>query len=82
MRKTIIALITLSAAFPAFAADISKDMVLGKTADEVKVKLVEMGYQVRKTDTEDGKIEIYAVKDGKTAEVYVDPSTGMVTEIK
>jgi hypothetical protein len=82
MRKTIIALIALSAAFPAFAADLAKDMMLGKTADEVKVKLVEMGYEVRKTGTEDGKIEVYAVKDGKTAEVYIDPATGMVTDIK
>ncbi len=82
MRKIILFTVFSLFAVPAFAQDLAKDMMLGKAPDEVKAKLVEMGYEVRKTDAEDGKIEVYAIKDSKIAEIYVDPATGLVSEIK
>jgi hypothetical protein len=49
--------------------------------DEVKAGLVGMGYEVRKVQMEDGKIEAYAVMGKTLNEVYVDPATGLVTKI-
>ncbi|WP_339769365.1 PepSY domain-containing protein [uncultured Pseudosulfitobacter sp.] len=78
----IIALITLMAfAAPAFAADLTADTMLGKTMDEVKATLTDMGYEVRKAEMEDGNIEVYFVKDGKMGEVYVNPETGAITKL-
>lgn len=80
MRK--IALITFMAfAAPAFAADLTADTMLGKTMDEVKTTLTDMGYEVRKAEMEDGNIEVYFVKDGKMGEVYVAPETGAITKL-
>jgi hypothetical protein len=80
MRK--LALITLLAlATPAFAEDLSTDTVLGTTLEQVQAKLTEMGYEVRKAEMEDGKIEAYFVKDGKMGEVYVNTETGQITKL-
>ena len=80
MRK--LAIITLLAlTTPAFAEDIGMDTVLGTTLQEVQAKLTEMGYEVRKGEAEDGKIEVYFVKDGKMGEVYVSPETGKITKL-
>ncbi len=80
MRKFLIAAAML-AALPAFAADLAVDAQLGTTMDEVKASLVDMGYEVRKLEMEDGKIEAYAVMDGKMNEIYVDAETGQVTKL-
>ncbi|ASM73763.1 MULTISPECIES: PepSY domain-containing protein [Roseobacteraceae] len=81
MRK--FALITLLAfAAPAFAADLTADTILGNSMDEVKTTLTDMGYEVRKTEMEDGNIEVYFVKDGKMGEVYVNPVTGGITKLE
>ncbi len=81
MRKLIF-LVVLAFASPAFAADLSKDSVLGNTMTEVQKKLTDMGYQVRKVEMEDGKIEAYFVKGDKMGEVYVSTETGKVTKLK
>lgn len=81
MRK--FAFITLIAlASPALAADVSMDSNLGTTMDEVKASLTAMGYEVRKAEMEDGKIEVYFVRDGKMGEVYVSTQTGAVTKLE
>ncbi|APE44678.1 hypothetical protein BOO69_15630 [Sulfitobacter alexandrii] len=81
MRK--FALITLIAlASPALAEDVSMDSKLGNTMEEVQASLAAMGYEVRKAEMEDGKIEVYFVRDGKMGEVYVSPETGAVTKLE
>lgn len=80
MRKFLIAAAMLIAV-PAFAAEVVKDAKLGTTMDEVKTSLIDMGYEVRKVQMEDGEIEAYAVMDKKLSEVFVDPATGLVTRI-
>lgn len=81
MRK--FALITLMAlATPAFAEEITADTILGTTMAEVQAKLTEMGYDVRKAEMEDGKIEVYFVKDGKMGEAYVSTTTGAITKLE
>jgi hypothetical protein len=81
MRK--LALITLLAfGTPALAEDVTMDSVLGTTMEEVQASLTAMGYEVRKAEMEDGKIEVYFVRDGKMGEVYVSPQTGAVTKLE
>jgi len=81
MRK-LITLAILVFATPAFAAELTKDTVLGTTMPEVQKNLTDMGYQVRKSEMEDGKIEVYFIKDNRMGEVYVSTATGMVTKLK
>ncbi len=78
-----LALIALVAfASPAFAEDVTMDSKLGTTIQEVQASLTAMGYEVRKAEMEDGKIEVYFVRDGKMGEVYVSPQTGAVTKLE
>lgn len=81
MRK--IALIAMMAfATPVLAEVVTMDSNLGTTIEEVQASLTAMGYEVRKADMEDGKIEVYFVRDGKMGEVYVNPQTGAVMKLK
>lgn len=80
MRK--LALIAMMAfATPALAEDVTMDSILGTTMEEVQASLTDMGYEVRKAEMEDGKIEVYFVRDGQMGEVYVSPETGTVTKL-
>lgn len=49
----------------------SEGTVDAATAEKVTADLTAQGYDVRKLAVEDGAIEVYAVKDGKTCEVYL-----------
>ena len=81
MRK--LALIALMAfASPALAEDVTMDSILGTTMEEVQASLNAMGYEVRKAEMEDGKIEVYFVRDGQMGEVYVNPTTGAVIKLE
>jgi len=84
MRKLIIAsafAAVTAAAVPVHATELTMDTVLGTTLDEVKTKLVEMGYEIRKSEMEDGKIEVYFVKGNTMGEVYVSPETGKIVKV-
>lgn len=81
MRKlAFIALLAIAS--PALAEDVALGTVLGTTTDEIRTALTDMGYEVRKIETEDGKIEVYFVRDGQMGEVYVSPQTGAVTKLE
>lgn len=81
MRK--FALITLLAlATPALALDLDTDTVLGTTIEQAQAALTEMGYEVRKAEMEDGKIEVYFIKDGKMGEAYLSAETGKITKLE
>lgn len=81
MRK--LALIALIAfASPALAGDVTMGSNLGTTMEEVQTSLTAMGYEVRKAEMEDGKIEVYFVRDGKMGEVYVSTESGKVTKLE
>ncbi|PXW67947.1 YpeB-like protein with putative protease inhibitory function [Loktanella sp. PT4BL] len=80
MKKlALVAMIAL--ATPALAEDVTMDSILGTTLQEVQTSLTEMGYEVRKGEMEDGKIEVYFVRDGQMGEVYVNPLTGAVMKL-
>ena len=70
------------AASPVLALDLTTDTQLGTSSDEIRTSLKDLGYDVRKIEDEDGKIEAYVVKHGKMAEVYVDPKTGKISKIE
>ena len=80
--KTFALIAAMALAAPVLAMDLSGDTVLGTTEAEITAKLTDMGYEVRKIEAEDGKIEAYVVKDGKMAEVYVDPVSGKVAKLE
>lgn len=78
-----LALFTLFAmTAPALTGDLTMDTTLGTTLADVQAKLVEMGYEVRKAEMEDGEIEVYFIKDGKMGEAYVSPETGKITKLE
>ena len=81
MRKLII-LGAFLAASPALALDFSTDTVLGTSMQEVKGTLANMGYEVRKSEMEDGMIEAYFIKGSEKGDVYVNTQTGKVERIK
>lgn len=83
MRKFLIATIAATAfAAPALAAGLTMESSLGVTMDEVKASLIEMGYEVRKAEMEDGEIEVYFVDANTMGEVYVSTETGKPTKIE
>ena len=70
MRKlALIALIAVAS--PALAEDVTMGSNLGTTMEEVQASLTGMGYEVRKAEMEDGKIEVYFVRDGKMVRLGV-----------
>jgi len=83
MRKLFLAAAVATAfAVPAQAADLSMDSVLGTTMTQVRESLTRMGYEVRKSEIEHGRIEVYFVKDRTMGEVYVSTRTGKPTRLK
>ena len=48
------------------------------TEARVKTELTAQGYEVRSVGIEDGMIEVYAVKDGKMLELYLDADLKIV----
>ena len=80
--RTLIILAVLLFSTPAYATELSKDIVLGTTISEVQTTLTNMGYEIRKSELEDGKIEVYFVKGDKMGEVYVSTVTGKITKLK
>ena len=80
--RTLIILAVLLFSTPAYATELSKDIVLGTTISEVQRTLTDMGYEIRKSELEDGKIEVYFVKGDIMGEVYVSTVTGKITKLK
>ena len=82
IRATLLSLAAIAAITAPAMAEVTVGAMAGHTEAEVRQMLTADGYEVRKVETEDGKIEAYALKDGKKLEVYIDASTGAVTRIK
>lgn len=80
MRKLALISVMLLAT-PVLAEDVTMDSVLGTTMEEVQTSLMAMGYEVRKAEMEDGKIEVYFVRGNQMGEVYVNATTGAVLKL-
>jgi len=77
----------LAAASPVSASgdDMSCENVKGQwmSKEQIKAKVAEMGYDVRRIKKEDGCYEAYILDNkGKKAEIYVNPVSGEVVKIK
>lgn len=82
MNIRILAACTLSAlllAAPAARAE-NEGAVDEATTAKITADLTALGYDVRKLAMEDGGIEVYAVKDGKTCELYLGADLKVVRE--
>lgn len=92
MKRNVLKALALSAilgvaAAPAYASD---DADCGNTPrdqwmtmDAAKAKGVEMGYEVRKVEADDGCYELKVIdKNGARAELYLHPVTGAVVQPK
>jgi hypothetical protein len=56
----------------------ASDEIDAALKDKVTAKMTAEGYEVRKIEKEDGLIEVYAVKGGKTYELYLDGALNVV----
>jgi hypothetical protein len=74
--------LAVAAPLAALAADVAPGAIVGTDDGAIRTALTAEGYDVRKVESEDGQIEVYAVKDGKRLEIYVDGKTGAVTRVK
>lgn len=83
-RTAALACALLLPALPLAAAEdaLSMDSTLGTSIAEVTASLTGMGYEVRKTEMEAGKMEVYFVGNGHMGEVYVSTTTGKPTKIE
>lgn len=73
--KTITTLVkatALAAVLLASPAAFASEKVDPALKEKVTAALTKQGYEVRKVQVDDGKIEVYAVKDGKAMELYLD----------
>lgn len=56
----------------------AENAVDSATKDKVTADLTAQGYDVRKMEMEDGMLEVYAVKDGKTVQLFLDKDLKVV----
>ncbi|WP_299789762.1 PepSY domain-containing protein [uncultured Marivita sp.] len=76
MTRILALALTLALPVSAFA---SSDAVLTtERMTEIRTKLTNEGYEVRKIDMEDGMIEAYVLKDGQRLELYLDTALNVV----
>jgi hypothetical protein len=62
--------LALSFGLPAFAEN--EPLADAATQEKVTTLMTAQGYEVRQIVTEDGKLEVYALKDGKKHTLYLD----------
>lgn len=82
---TSLALLTAISPAAASGDDVSCEPIKGvwMSKGEISAKAEDLGYDVRRVKTEDGCYELYVVdKDGKKAEIYMNPVSGDVVKTK
>lgn len=66
------ALAICAGTFATASEDKDYRMLSADTRAAIESKLTDMGYDVRKIETEDGMYEAYALKHGDRYEIYLD----------
>ena len=81
---SVLATVISIATVPASAAMMCTDAPVEKwmSRDQVAKMFTEKGYEVRKVKREDNCLEVYAIKDGKKMEIYIDPVSGKIVKTK
>ena len=80
LQKLTLAL-TLAAAMAIPASGVlasGNETVPTEMAQQIRTKLTEQGYEVRKIKMEDGLYEAYVIKDGVRQELYLNPELEIV----
>ncbi len=87
LTLTTVSVFSLAYASPSLAS--SDGALCGKISgqpmsmEEVKAKVSEQGYDVRRVKREDGCLEVYAIdKQGSKVEIYLHPVSGKIIKIK
>ncbi|MCB6178758.1 PepSY domain-containing protein [Rhodobacter sp. Har01] len=81
-RILLLTVFLAGAPLTALAAPAVGDNV-GTTKEDATAALKEIGCLVQSFEAEAGKIEAKCIDEaGKKSEVYIDPKTGLITEIK
>jgi len=75
---TLAKVTALAAVLLAAPAAFASEKVDPALKEKVTAALTKQGYEVRKVQLDDGKIEVYAVKDGKAMELYLDDKFNIV----
>ncbi|MBV2361037.1 PepSY domain-containing protein [Thalassococcus sp. CAU 1522] len=79
MKRIVFPLIAV--ALMAGAAHASGDRVIDPAKqDQIRQHLTQQGYDVRSIQSEDGLIEVYAVKNGQRLELYLDADLKIVRQ--
>jgi hypothetical protein len=82
IARTLIASLALALALGTAARAEDAEAALDPAKEaQVRETLTEQGYEVRSVGMEDGRIEVYAVKDGALLEIYLDENLA-VAEVK
>jgi hypothetical protein len=82
MKKTLIIAALICTPMAAFAMPVVGDVV-GTNAADATAALLAKGCTVTAFEAEDGKIEAKCTDEAKKMwEVYIDPKTGAVSEVK
>ena len=82
MRKLSPLALALVLGMPAAALASSDEKISDAEHARVTDAVTAQGYEVRKLEREDGLIEVYALKEGKRYELYVDGDTGEIVKSK
>ncbi|MBK0400039.1 PepSY domain-containing protein [Limibaculum sp. M0105] len=82
MRKLSPLALALVLGMPTAALASSDEKIPDAERARVTDAVAAQGYEVRKLEREDGLIEVYALKEGKRYELYVDGDTGEIVKSK
>jgi hypothetical protein len=82
MNRLALAALALAALAAPALAEVTVGAVLGTDEPAIRAALVADGYDVRKVESEDGALEVYALKDGKKLEIHITAKTGVVERVK
>jgi len=78
LTSTLVASSLLLGTAAASFAEGSEQAADAAKQDQIRASLTGQGYDVRKVDMEDGMYEVYAMKDGKKVQLFLDDSMKIV----
>lgn len=82
MRRFAPLALAIALATPAVALASSDESISDAERARVTETVTAQGYEVRKLEREDGLVEVYALKEGKRYELYVNGDTGEIVKTK
>lgn len=78
MKKLLVLATIATLSFAPLARAEDEGTVDQATKDKITQVLTDQGYEVRKIVAEEGNYEVYVIKDGTKAELFLDPNFKIV----